>query len=1036
MTAAVFTPGDLVRLAGDPQQIGSFQSTQMRGAHAFARVRFPGGLRSIPPDQLELVPAALEEPLDLLRSARLSEPRRLRQVLAHVRLTGRLADMIYSMEATNTEFHAYQFKPVLKMLGSPTGGLLIADEVGLGKTIEAGLIWTELRARYESRNLLVVCPKVLCGKWEAELAGKFGLDPRVLGAGDLLRLLQDGERMRRGNVVIASLQGLRPPRGWEDERSPFFQRDTAKLARHLRDRGEDEPLVDLLVIDEAHHLRNPDTRHNLLGRLLRPVAGHRLFLSATPIHLRSRDLFSLLALLDPETFRRPEDLDDILHANRPLIAAREAVLAGRTRAEVMELVATAAAHPLLHGSQQLAVLTEEATTEVTELSRAARARLADRLEQVNLLANVVNRTRRRDVQELRVVRRVVAYPEPMTELERDVYDRVTQYADKHGLNNGFLLATPQRLLSSCLPAAIGHWRARIVESVVEDADEPDEGEHALPLVQHLAVLCADLPSPDELAAQDSKLAKFLTVLRDFLADNPGEKIVVFSTFRATLDYLARRLAAAGVGVAVIHGGVPDREGALERFAADDGLRVLLSSEIGSEGIDLQFCRAVVNYDLPWNPMRVEQRIGRVDRLGQAAEVITVVNLLAADTIDARIYERLYERLELCQHALGDFEAVLGDEIRKLTADLLLKRLTPEEEGQRIEQTAQAIETRRRDLEELEREAAALIAHGDHILRSVQIARDKNRWIGPADLRGYIDDALGTLFPGCEVREGDDGAHLITLTIDVQSAYRSWLDECRLPRAGLLEREYGPVRCLLGRPPSGRSRRRGIEAITQTHPFVRFLAARLGEKEALKLRPAVAAWLPSPPGLEFPSGRYAIVAELWRFGGESDSEKLVLAGLELAAGLPIPEDDAEAILLAAAEHGRLWPEAGAWIDAAAVAEECERILLPGLDERFDAERRARAAEQEDRTTIQLRTLGRRAKEQGDPLRATIERQRDQLSGHLEEKHRRDLEGIVRANTGRLRRLEEAFATRRAEIGRRRGVTAQREALAVAVVEVAR
>ena len=1030
MTAAVFTPGDLVRLAGDPQQIGSFQSSQMRGAHAFARVRFPGGLRSIPPDQLELVPAALEEPLNLLRSARLSEPRRLRQVLAHVRLTGRLADMIYSMEATNTEFHAYQFKPVLKMLGSPTGGLLIADEVGLGKTIEAGLIWTELRARYESRNLLVVCPKVLCGKWEAELAGKFGLDPRVLGAGDLLRLLQDGERTRRGNVVIASLQGLRPPRGWEDERSPFFQRDTAKLARHLRGREEDEPLVDLLVIDEAHHLRNPDTRHNLLGRLLRPVAGHRLFLSATPIHLRGRDLFSLLALLDPETFRRPEDLDDILHANRPLIAAREAVLAGRTRAEVMGLVATAAAHPLLHGSQQLAALIEEATTEVTELSRAARARLADRLEQVNLLANVVNRTRRRDVQELRVVRRVVAYPEPMTELERDVYDRVTlavgEYADKHGLNNGFLLATPQRLLSSCLPAAIGHWRARIVESVVEDADEPDEGEHALPLVQHLAVLCADLPSPDELAAQDSKLAKFLTVLRDFLADNPGEKIVVFSTFRATLDYLARRLAAAGVGVAVIHGGVPDREGALERFAADDGLRVLLSSEIGSEGIDLQFCRAVVNYDLPWNPMRVEQRIGRIDRLGQAAEVITVVNLLAADTIDARIYERLYERLELCQHALGDFEALLGDEIRKLTADLLLKRLTPEEEGQRIDQTAQAIETRRRDLEDLEREAAALIAHGDHILRSVQIARDKNRWIGPADLRGYIDDALGTLFPGCEVREGDDGAHLITLTIDVQSAYRSWLDERRLPRGSPLDREHGPVRCLLGRPASGHSRRRGIEAVTQAHPFVRFLAASLEESEAPKLRPAVAAVLQAAPlDLAFPPGRYVALAELWRFGGEIESEKLVCAGLDLGAGQALPEDEAEAILLAAAEHGRLWAEAAARIEPAAAALACERILLPDLDERFDAERGTRAAEQADRATIQLRTLERREKEQGDRLRQSIEQQR-----------RKGLEGIVRANEGRLRRLEEAFAARRAEIGRRRGVTAQREALAVAVVEVTR
>ena len=1030
MTAAVFAPGDLVRLAGDPQQIGSFLSSQVRGAHPFARVRFPGGLRSIPLDQLELVPAALEEPLDLLRSARLSEPRRLRQVLAHVRLTGRLADMIYSMEATNTEFHAHQFKPVLKMLGSPTGGLLVADEVGLGKTIEAGLIWTELRARFESRNLLVLCPKVLCGKWEAELAGKFGLDPRILGAGDLLHLLQDTSRLQSGNVVIASLQGLRPPRGWDDEGSPFFRRDSAKLARFLRDRAEDEHLVDLLVIDEAHHLRNPETSHNLLGRLLDPVASHRLFLSATPIHLHSRDLFSLLALLDPETFRRPEDLRDILDANRPLIAAREAVLAGRSRAEVLRLVADAASHPLLHGSQQLATLREGVTMTGADLSRAERALLADRLEQVNLLANVVSRTRRRDVQELRVVRRVVAYAEPMTALEREVYDRVTRaveaYACKRGLNDGFLLGTPQRLLSSCLPAAIGHWRRQIADPGVEDADELEEAEDALPLVRHLAGLCADLPAPEELAVEDSKLTRFLAVLRHFLAGHPGEKIVVFSTFRATLGYLARRLATAGVGVAVIHGGVEDRDRELQRFEADGGLRVLLSSEIGSEGIDLQFCRALINYDLPWNPMRVEQRIGRVDRLGQAAEAITVVNLMAADTIDERIYRRLYERLNLCQQALGDFEAVLGDEIRKLTVDLLLKRLTPEEEVLRIEQTAQAVETRRRNVEELEREAAALIAHGDHILRSVHAARDRNRWIGSADLRGYIDDALGTLFPRCEIREDDDGTHRVALTIDARLAYRSWLDERRLSRGSRLDREHGPVRCVLGRPASGHSRRRGIEAVTQTHPFVRFLAASLEESEAPKLRPAVAALLPAAPiGLVLPPGRYVVLAELWRFGGEIESEKLVYAGLNLGVGQTLSEDDAETILLAAAEHGRLWPAVGALIDTDAVAGACERILLFSLDERFDAERGTRAAEQADRATIQLRTLERRATEQSDRLRQTIEKQR---------RDQRANESIIKANEGKLRKLEEAFAGRRAEIGRRRGVTAQRASLAVTVVEV--
>src|SRR5262245_30118329 len=138
----MFEVGELVRLIRNPQEYGSFQGCTESGGMLFAKVSFPGAMRRIPIDQLERVPAIREEPIELLRAGKLSEPRRLRQVLTHTRLAGRLADIFYSMEASNTEFHAHQFKPVLKMLNSPTDGLLIADEVGLGKTIEAALIWT------------------------------------------------------------------------------------------------------------------------------------------------------------------------------------------------------------------------------------------------------------------------------------------------------------------------------------------------------------------------------------------------------------------------------------------------------------------------------------------------------------------------------------------------------------------------------------------------------------------------------------------------------------------------------------------------------------------------------------------------------------------------------------------------------------------------------------------------------------------------------------------------------------------------------
>src|SRR6185437_1080314 len=238
---------------------------------------------------------------DRLGHGRLGTTDELRHALSQIRLSGRLSDTIYSMEATNTDFHAHQFKPVLKLLASPSGGLLIADEVGLGKTIEAGLIWTELRARYDARRLLVICPKTLCRKWRSELAQKFDVGAEILDATDLDDLLRSSDLRRRSFAVICGMQGIRPPRAWDDP-EVGINTGAAKLARRLRDLAEEPPPFDLLVIDEAHHLRNTETRTHELGQLLRSLAEHKVFLSATPIHLRNRDLFSLLRLLDPENF--------------------------------------------------------------------------------------------------------------------------------------------------------------------------------------------------------------------------------------------------------------------------------------------------------------------------------------------------------------------------------------------------------------------------------------------------------------------------------------------------------------------------------------------------------------------------------------------------------------------------------------------------------------------------------------------------------------------------------------------------------------
>ena len=195
---------------------------------------------------------------------------------------------------------------------------------------------------------------------------------------------------------------------------------------------------------------------------------------------------------------------------------------------------------------------------------------------------------------------------------------------------------------------------------------------------------------------------------------------MFAFFRGTLAYLERRLAKDGVAACQLVGGMGEQKWvAIERFKKSDGPNVLLSSEVGSEGIDLQFCRILVNYDLPWNPMRVEQRIGRLDRLGQKAERITIVNLSLADTIEERILGRLHQRIELFRDSIGDLEVILGEKTEEILLNLFNPSLTDEEREARADEVASAIMMNRAQQEDLEAQAINLVAFSEFILSSIK-----------------------------------------------------------------------------------------------------------------------------------------------------------------------------------------------------------------------------------------------------------------------------------------------------------------------------
>jgi SNF2 family DNA or RNA helicase len=877
-------PGTRVRLKADPGRVGVATGREReRTGRTYLQVAFPEAHSYQLESQLEVLPEIEEDIIELLKSGKFGRARDLRGNLTHIRLTGRLANLIYSMETTHTDFYAYQFKPVLNLLDSPSKGLLIADEVGLGKTIEAGLIWTELRSRFDIRRVLVVCPAMLQPKWKMELKHKFGISAEILSAHEVMERLLD---LRMGDqseyAMISSMQGLRPRRKWDEDDPP--QNISSKLARFLKDIEYDEPLLDLLIIDEAHYLRNPESMTAKSGRLFKNVADHVLLLSATPIHLRNQDLYQLLNLVDEDTFNQPYAFDEILEANEPLIRARELLLRGNLDGvDFLDILLAAQCHHLLKNNRQLQAIIADPPSDEDLRKADFRAIMANRLETINLLGRSVCRTRKRDVIEWRVKRNAIPEYVPMTEVEKNFYDRVTktvrEFAMRGESYEAFLLVMPQRQMASSMPAALEQWqKGRIsfdARQAYEDSGAEIKKKDIGPLKKELLEKAFDLGDLKEITKNDSKYNRLKKILMGYFRENPNDKVVLFSYFRPTIKYLSKRLNADGIDTMMLMGGKgPDRFDVIEKFKDHSGACVLLSSEVASEGIDLQFSRVIINYDLPWNPMKVEQRIGRIDRLGQEAASIKIWNLFYKDTIDARIYDRLYDRLKIFERALGGLEAVLGESIQKLTVDLLSNDLSPQEEVERIKDTAQAVANLRAEEERLEEEAGNLLAHGDYILNQVKAARELQRWITGQDLWTYVRDFFIKNYTGCEFKQ----LHPDELVFDITLSQQAKLDLEGYARESNLQRETRvhcitpeTSRCIFDNHVSAFQPGKH-EVINQFHPLVRFVSKSI-ETSGQKYFPTVCVRLSSFEIADIQKGIYVFSVERWSLKGIRDTERL-------------------------------------------------------------------------------------------------------------------------------------------------------------------
>ena len=963
-------------------------------------------------DQLELVPDEAEELAELLAVRKWSGPDALRSALAVEKIRGQLTDVFYSMESSRTDFFPHQFKPVMKFVESPTGRVLIADEVGLGKTIEAIYLWREVEARELAKRLLIVCPSMLREKWQADMDRLFGLEAEIVDAKSLRERLYRARAAsdRTSFALIASFEAARPPRDFLDDAAKGPRADIARLLNEISAGGE-EPLLDLVVVDEAHYMRNANTLTHRLGILLGEASRHLALLTATPVQIGSENLFNLMRLLDQDVFEDIHQFDGMLTANAPIVEAQRAIWSippdPKHAARSLE---AARASEYFAEDPTLPALVRELNA-ANDLSPSRRVEIGRMLETSSLIAPYLTRSRKREVIEKRVERRPQVLTVEFCEEERRTYQRITD--NLRGRSAGltgvsvFALIARQRQMASSLPAALQSWHEK---GILEDLAWEDFGRD----FDVLGEPDIDLPEIDlglarrleELDSKYDRLREFLTKLT---FKSAHEKVIVFAFFRGTLKYLQRRLEADGFKTALMMGGGSrsrsDRFETIRRFADPEGPSILLSSEVGSEGIDLQFCSVVVNYDLPWNPMRVEQRIGRVDRLGQRAERISIISFAVMNTVEDRILKRLYERIDLFQRTIGDLEGILGEMCDALLESIFHPELSDAERERRAEESILALENKRIEQEDLEAQAVNLIGFSDYLMDTIREARDLGRWLSPDETIAFVGDFFKRFYPGTHLEPSAvaKNALNIQLSTDARLALAAYVERSRASRRTRLESATRAIPCFFD-PRRTDVLPSGSELVDPMHPLLRWIEAEISANDGGFVPPIGISV--GREEIQCPKGLYAFVSQKWELRGIRSEVVLSHRAVRVDNGKALDALEAERLVVGASRKGAKIPfarlgdeELGHAVDA-----------LETCASQMDAEFGNRVADFELENT-------RRCAQQ----RTSAQRHADRKIGDLEERARNmEAEGKTRgARLARdqIRRQQELLAGKLDRIGRR-------------------
>ena len=803
------------------------------------------------------------------------------------------ATNLYSLNSARIDFVPYQFRPALRIIQADSPRVLVADDVGVGKTIEAGLILKELEARSSLSSVLVICPRPLVAerKWQLEMK-RFDedftqLDGRMF-AECISETDRDGEWPERHSKTII-------PYSLFGEDSIMGRGSQSSRKRKGIGLSELDPLphFDLVIVDEAHNIRNANTWAYRGVELFCRNADAVVFLTATPLQNSNNDLYTLLNLLRPDviidkdTFETMSEPNAFINNLLRIVRNQEEGWQEAGKEEIANILKTNWGRNVIQHNPDFEKIFN--FLDRTEVTRDERIEMIGKIEALHSFHAMINRTRRKDIEDF-CIRRTQTVEVPFNGVQRDLYDSLIEFesialAKLHGSRSvRFMMCTIMRQAASCiygLAPFMNDIVQRRLSQVQEDGElyefdfvmNSDEENSLFELADEIDTLSGNLPK------DDPKFDRMLEIIQEKQGQE-NNRVIIFSSFRHTLSYLRSKLIAQGIRVGQVDGSVPDEERfkLRQRFLLDrddqHAIDVLLFSEVGCEGLDYQFCDTMINYDLPWNPMRIEQRIGRIDRRGQKSDTVKIYNMITQETIDAIIYDRCLSKIGVFEASIGDCSEILGDISDQIFKIMFDSELTEEERQMKIEKMADNEVMKVQELRRLEQEEKSLYGFD---LSKYMIDKDvqnaENTWINPQSLNEllniFMDDYLGQgeylrgRQEGKTLRLGADKRQLLLEDL-MKTPFTSNNQALKLWKAYL--KSDKPVLQVTFESQYAKDNR-DVTFFTQMHPFVAQAAAFESKNFPCELSVRIA----DP---EVDSGDYEFLIYAWRYVGLRPDIRLI------------------------------------------------------------------------------------------------------------------------------------------------------------------